>query len=193
MISYISGIVQKISFLKDCYIDILTKVGIGYRVYIPKTFRMVEEGKEVSVYTYFHVREDRQMLFGFEKEMDRDFFETLLSVSGVGPKTALAVLSTYSREEIEKIVAGGDSAKLSKVSGLGSKGAQKIILELRGKIDFKDKEDKDNLVLIDVKEALKSLGFNGTDLNEKIEYSKKVQKKQKDITPEELIKKVLSR
>ncbi len=193
MISFISGIVQKTSFLKDCYIDILTKAGIGYRVYIPKTFNMVKEGSDISVYTYFHVREDRQMLFGFEKETDRDFFETLLSVSGVGPKTALAVLSTYSREEIEKIVAGGDSTKLSKVSGLGSKGAQKIILELRGKIDFKDKEDKDNLVLTDVKEALKSLGFNGSDLSEKVEYATKVQKKQMDITPEELIKSVLSR
>ena len=71
MISYISGVVQKISFLKDCYIDILTKTGIGYRVYIPKAFHMVEEGEEISVYTYFHVREDRQMLFGFEKEADR--------------------------------------------------------------------------------------------------------------------------
>jgi len=192
MISYISGVVQKMSFGKDSYIDLLTKMGIAYRVHIPQNFPSVEKQQELSLYTHFHVREDAQSLFGFETEEERDFFEELITVSGVGPKIALAVLSTYRKEELEKIILEGDAKKLSKVSGLGSKGAQKIILELRGKVDF----DKDGKVSSaksrDLKNALKALGFSGDILNEKVDLGEKMLDKDEGMEIEDLIKRVLS-
>ena len=192
MISYISGVVQKMSFGKDSYIDLLTKMGIAYRVHIPQNFPSVEKQQELSLYTHFHVREDAQSLFGFETEEERDFFEELITVSGVGPKIALAVLSTYRKDELEKIILEGDAKKLSKVSGLGSKGAQKIILELRGKVDF----DKDGKVSSaksrDLKNALKALGFSGDILNEKVDLGEKMLDKDEGMEIEDLIKRVLS-
>ena len=192
MISYISGVVQKMSFGKDSYIDLLTKMGIAYRVHIPQNFPSVEKQQELSLYTHFHVREDAQSLFGFETEEERDFFEELITVSGVGPKIALAVLSTYKKDELEKIILEGDAKKLSKVSGLGSKGAQKIILELRGKVDF----DKDGKVSSaksrDLKNALKVLGFSGDILNEKVDLGEKMLDKDEGMEIEDLIKRVLS-
>lgn len=192
MISYISGVIQKISFGKDSYIDLLTKMDIAYRVHIPQNFASIEKGQQVSLYTHFHVREDMQSLFGFETEEDRDFFEELITVSGVGPKIALAVLSTYKKDDLEKIILEGDAKKLSKVSGLGSKGAQKIILELRGKIDF----DKDGKVSSaksrDLKNALKVLGYAGEMLNDKVDLGEKILDKDEGIEIEDLIKRVLS-
>jgi len=192
MISYISGVVQKMSFGKDSYLDLLTKMGIAYRVHIPQNFPSVEKQQELSLYTHFHVREDAQSLFGFETEEERDFFEELITVSGVGPKIALAVLSTYRKDELEKIILEGDAKKLSKVSGLGSKGAQKIILELRGKVDF----DKDGKVSSaksrDLKNALKVLGFSGDILNEKVDLGEKMLDKDEGMEIEDLIKRVLS-
>ena len=192
MISYISGVVQKMSFGKDSYIDLLTKMGIAYRVHIPQNFPSVEKQQELSLYTHFHVREDAQSLFGFETEEERDFFEELITVSGVGAKIALAVLSTYRKDELEKIILEGDAKKLSKVSGLGSKGAQKIILELRGKVDF----DKDGKVSSaksrDLKNALKVLGFSGDILNEKVDLGEKMLDKDEGMEIEDLIKRVLS-
>lgn len=192
MISYISGVVQKMSFGKDSYIDLLTKMDIAYRVHIPQNFPPIEKQQELSLYTHFHVREDAQSLFGFQTEEERDFFEELIAVSGVGPKIALAVLSTYKKDEVEKIILEGDAKKLSKVSGLGSKGAQKIILELRGKVDF----DKDGKVSSaksrDLKNALKALGYSGDILNEKVDLGEKMLEKEEGIEIEDLIKRVLS-
>lgn len=192
MISYISGVVQKVSFGKDSYLDLLTKMDISYRVHIHQNFAPIEKGQQVSLYTHFHVREDMQSLFGFETEDERDFFEELISVSGVGPKIALAVLSTYKKDDVEKIILEGDAKRLSKVSGLGSKGAQKIILELRGKIDF-DKDGKvSNAKSRDLKNALKVLGYSGEMLNEKVDLGEKILDKDEGIEIEDLIKRVLS-
>lgn len=192
MISYISGVIQKISFGKDSYLDLLTKIGISYRIYIPQNLVLAEKGQPISLYTHFHVREDIQSLFGFETEDDRDLFEGLITVSGIGPKIALAILSTYKKDELEKIILEGDAKKLSKVFGLGSKGAQKIILELRGKIDFEKDNQISNMKSKDLKNVLKSLGYTGEVLNEKVNLGEKILEKEEDIKIEDLIKKVLS-
>jgi len=192
MISYITGTVLKTIISKDSYVDILTNSGIAYRISIPSTYITPPKGEEYSLYTHFHVREDNQTLFGFKKEEERDFFEQLISVSGVGPKIGLAIISTFSRKELEKSILDGDAKALTEVSGLGMKGAQKIILDLRGKIDFDQKEGPEDSVIKELKEALKTLGFSGEQLKEKIKSAEKIIKKNKDITIEELIKKILS-
>ncbi len=192
MISYITGTILKNHISKDSFVDILTDSGIAYRIDIPSTYMPPPKGEKYSLYTHFHVREDNQTLFGFKKEEERDFFEQLISVSGVGPKIGLAIISVFSRKELEKMILEGDAKALTKVSGLGMKGAQKIILDLRGKIDFDQKEDSEESVIKELKEALKTLGFSGEQLKEKIKLSEDIVKKKKDISIEELIKKVLS-
>ena len=192
MISYISGKVLKNNVGKNNYVDVLLPSGIGYRVFVPAMFEFMKDGSEISMYTSFQVREDSQTLYGFSTQEERDFFEELLTVSGIGPKSALSILSTYSMEKVKKFVLDGDSVLLSKTPGLGLKGAQKVILELRGKIDFeKDDENiKENVKLNELKEALKSLGFTGSDLKESMKRGEGILKNG-DIDIEILIKKVL--
>jgi Holliday junction DNA helicase RuvA len=191
MISYISGKVLKNGISKLSYTDILLPSGIGYRVFVTSQFKFLEKGSDISVYTSFQVREESQMLFGFNTEQERDFFEELLTVSGIGPKSALSILSTYSMEKVKSIVVDGDSKLLSKVSGLGLKGAQKIILELRGRIDFDKDDEVDADKIKELKEALKSLGYTSKTLNDAVEKGKDILEK-KDMDIEELIRKVLS-
>ncbi len=192
MISYISGKVLKNNIGKNNYVDVLLSSGIGYRVFVTAMFEFLQPGSQISMYTSFQVREDSQTLYGFITQEERDFFEELLTVSGIGPKSALSILSTYSMNKVKKIILDGDSVLLSKTPGLGLKGAQKVILELRGKIDFgKDDENiKENVKLTELKEALKSLGFIGKELKDCIKRGEEILKKE-DVDIEILLKKVL--
>ena len=193
MISYISGKVIQSRVGKVNYVDVLLPLGIGYRVYVTSQFKYVKDGSDIQIYTSFQVREESQTLYGFNTEIERDFFEELLTVSGIGPKSAISILSTYPIDTVKQIILDGDSKLLSKVSGLGLKGAQKVILELRGKIDF-DMEDsnvKGDIKLKELKEVLKSLGFKGKELDESVGRGEDILKKG-DIDIEVLIKKVLS-
>ncbi len=192
MISYISGKVLKNNIGKNNYVDVLLPSGIAYRVFVTSMFNFLEEDSQISMYTSFQVREDSQTLYGFSTQEERDFFEELLTVSGIGPKSALSILSTYSMDRVKKIILDGDSVLLSKTPGLGLKGAQKVILELRGKIDFEkdDLQMKGNIKLGELKEALKSLGFVGKDLKDGIKKGEEILK-EGDVDIEVLIKKVL--
>lgn len=192
MISYITGTVLKTSISKDSYVDIQTDSGLGYRVHIPSSYLLPSKGEKYSLFTHFHVRDDAQLLYGFEKEDERDFFEQLISVSGIGPKIGLSILSTFSRSDLEAVILEGDARGLSRVQGLGMKGAQKIILELRGKIDFDQKDSSEESVIKELRAALKSLGFVGDQLKEKVKVAEDVIKNNDDIEIEELIKRVLS-
>jgi len=191
MISYITGTIQKIVVSKDTYVDILTSGGVGYRISVPSSYIIPAIGEEYSLFTHFHVREDTQALYGFTNENERNFFEQLIQVSGVGPKIGMSILSAFSRDELEGLIEEGDARSLSKVPGLGMKRAQKIIIELRGIVDLTKSSDEDSILLKDVKGALKTLGFDTTTIKEKIKLAEDIVKKDKDITAEELIKEVL--
>lgn len=193
MISYISGKVLKNNIGKVNFLEVLLSSGIGYRVYVTSLFKFLEKGSDISLFTSFQVREDSQSLYGFNTEIERDFFEQLLTVSGIGPKVAISILSTYDIAKIKELVMDGDSKGLSKVPGLGNKGAQKVILELRGKIDF-DKEDigkKNSEKLKELKEALKSLGYTGRSLEESIKKGDEILE-ENDMEIEDLIRNVLT-
>lgn len=193
MISYISGKVIKNGIGKSSFVEILLNNGIGYRVYVSSNFHFLERGSEITLYTSFQVREDSQSLYGFTLEGERDFFEQLLTISGVGPKLALSILSTYEINRIKEIVLEGESKLLSKAPGLGLKGAQKIILEMRGKIDFEREgiESNSDIKIKELKNALKSLGYWGESLNECLTKGSEILKKE-DVSIEDLIRKVLS-
>jgi Holliday junction DNA helicase RuvA len=162
MIAYLTG---KIQFKRGNFLVVLVN-GIGYKVSVPQEiFSRVKDGEEITLYTYHHVREDSQQLFGFESFDGLTLFELLISVSGVGPKTALNVFSIADIADVKAAIMNGDAAILKKVSGIGGKTAERIVLELRNKVDeisdlklLKSKEDLDSDA--DAVEALNSLGYS---------------------------------
>lgn len=114
--------------------------GIGYRIYTPASVldNLPPQGKEVCLFTHFHVREDTQDLYGFLTEEEKNLFLQLLSVSGVGPKVALAILSVNTTASFAMAVITNDVKTITKAPGVGPKVAQRIILELRDKMKTVD-------------------------------------------------------
>lgn len=131
--------------------------GIGYQVHLSTgTLADMPGSGDVSLWTHEYIREDARELYGFRTEGERRLFLQLLDVSGVGPKMALNILSLGSPEEIEKRIDQGDAGWISQVSGVGKKTAQKIILELKGKLADIAEDSPDDK---DVLAALVSLGY----------------------------------
>lgn len=145
--------------------------GIGYKVFATATtIDSLKEGKEAALWTHLAVREDAQTLYGFPSKDELHFFELLISsVSGIGPKTALGILNVSSVSNIRKAVSTGDTSHLTKVSGIGKKMADKIILELKGKFGAESADGADGISLrdeVDALEALKALGYKHNDARE---------------------------
>ena len=131
MISYLNG---KILNKGNNYV-IITVGGIGYQVFVNSTMLAdLQIGQDAEVYTHQYVREDSLDLYGFKSMGDLEMFELLLSISGIGPKSALGVLAVASVEDVKESIARGDSSLLTKVSGIGRKTAERVVLELREKI-----------------------------------------------------------
>lgn len=131
MISYLSG---KILNKRENFV-ILVVGGVGYKVFVnSQIISEVNTSQEVEFYTYQHVKEDALDLYGFHSLDELDLFELLLSISGIGPKSALGVLAIASVQDIKDSIARGDSDLLTKVSGIGKKTAERVVLELREKV-----------------------------------------------------------
>lgn len=131
MISFVRGPVASVS-LAQAVIDVN---GVGMLVHAtPKTLGKLREGEEATLTTAMIVREDSMTLYGFADAEEREIFEVLLSVSGIGPRLALAILSVLEPESIRQGVAGGDGKAFTKVPGVGPKVAGRIVLELKGKL-----------------------------------------------------------
>ena len=114
---------------------ILDVNGVGYEVYCSAgAFRQLTVGAVGELYTYLQVKEDGMTLFGFDSVKEKDLFLKLITVSGVGPKMGISVLASLSGEEFARVIATADVKRLSAVKGLGKKTAEKIVLELHGKI-----------------------------------------------------------
>ena len=114
---------------------ILDVNGIGYEVYCTgSVFRKITVGAVAEIFTYMQVKEDGVTLFGFDSVKEKELFLKLISVSGVGPKMGISILATLSADDFAVAVATADTKRLSSVKGLGKKTAEKIILELHGKI-----------------------------------------------------------
>jgi holliday junction DNA helicase RuvA len=109
--------------------------GVGYRVYAtPSAVRLADGADEVALHTHLHVRDDAMQLFGFADADERELFEQLLSVSGVGPKVALAIVSGYSPGELKRAIVREDADLFQTIPGIGKKTAQRVVLELKEKI-----------------------------------------------------------
>ncbi len=145
--------------------------GAGYKIFTSiNNLSKVNTETECKFYTYTHVREDIFDIYGFLTEEELSFFEMLISVSGVGPKAALSILSILSPSDIVSAIIMGDSKAISRAPGIGSKIAQRIILELKNKVSENDiisPKSDDNFLSIDTSNeavaALMALGYSATD------------------------------
>ena len=131
MYEYIKGTVAEVA---PAY-AVIDAGGVGYYLHISlETYAAVEHASEARLYVHYVVREDAQLLYGFSTKIERELFRLLISVSGVGGNTARMILSTYSPRELQGIITSGNAVLLKNVKGLGLKTAQKIIVELSGKL-----------------------------------------------------------
>ncbi len=167
MIAYITGTL----FSKRPQSVIVDTAGVGYQVFIPLStfYQLPDETEKVSLHVYTHVREDVLQLFGFQTGIEKEIFLLLISVSGIGPKLALNILSGIGVEDLINAIARADSERLAAVPGVGRKTSQRITLELKEKVSslsegvwvqpreearIKKKEDSD-----DALSALVNLGY----------------------------------
>jgi Holliday junction DNA helicase RuvA len=167
----IASLRGKISHIDFKY-AILEVNGIGYKVFATDdTLHTLKNGTETTFWTYLAVREDALDLYGFTSKKDKDFFELLITISGIGPKSALNIMSLVSSEQLASAIRTGSTAHLVKVSGIGKKTAEKIVLELKDKLGGLQSQYGEEFAAtsssdMDVIEALKALGYETEDARE---------------------------
>ena len=164
----IGSIKGKIIFKIDKFLIVETG-GIGYKIHAGTgTLAKLKIGKNASFFTHLAVREDALDLYGFLDIKELEFFEMLLSVSGLGPKSALGIIGLASIETLKNAIASGDTSYLTKISGIGKKTAEKIVIELRDKLTkLGHKTEKESFRgELDALEALKSLGYSQSEARE---------------------------
>jgi Holliday junction DNA helicase RuvA len=166
MIAYLEG---KIIAKDKNSVVVLAGNGIGYEVrLIPPVALKLKENDQVKFFTHFQVRDDAQELYGLTSAQELQFFKLLISVNGVGPKSALHIMALGSLDEIKNAIANKDLAFLTKVSGVGRKTAERIIVELKDKMDVLAYESNTNEGLGDVIDALTGMGYSLAEAREAV-------------------------
>ncbi|MBU1132230.1 Holliday junction branch migration protein RuvA [Patescibacteria group bacterium] len=168
MLSYIKGKI----ILKTEHFLIIENQGLGYKIFVASNIsQSAQSGNETELFLYQHVREDSLQLFGFSDYNELSLFELLISVSGIGPKTALGVFALAGVNDIKSAIINNDSSMLKKVSGIGNKTAERIVLELKNKVagivgvgGIKSKEEMS--ADSEAVEALTALGFSREKVRE---------------------------
>ena len=192
-----------ISFLKGNKVEIdVSKVvidvnGVGYKVNISlRTFSKIKNLKNLHIHTHLHVKEDAHTLYGFYNKRERNTFLSLISISGVGPSTAIVILSSLSADELKLAILDSDVNKIKSVKGIGLKTAESIILELKDKINIDEIEDiklSNNIGNTIRDEALSALSSLGISKNVVEHHIDSILEANKDINLEDLIKEILKR
>ncbi len=192
MIAYLKG---KLAYKEPTYV-LLEVNGVGYQVSISlNTFSDIKDKEQLTLLTHLHVREDAQILYGFATEAEKHLFQQLISVNGVGPNTALVVLSYLSPAELKTAIVREDTATLQAVKGIGGKTAQRLILELKDKLrkDTLEEPGKPGTVYNTMRQealgALMTLGIAKAAAEKSIDTALK--KAGDTISLEELVKQAL--
>jgi Holliday junction DNA helicase RuvA len=153
--------------------EVLVEVGgVGYRVLVPMSaMPVLEPGAPTFLLTHLHVREDAMVLFGFPTRDERDTFESLIAVNGVGPKLALAMLSVHPPNALRRVLADDDTAALCLVPGVGKKTAQRLLLELKARLDVPDLDltggaGGGSTARAEAREALTTMGFGPDEVRD---------------------------
>ena len=191
MISYVSGIVEYVDTEKV----VVDNHGIGISVFMTNDdLSVIGEGEEVRLHTYFNVKEDAMQLYGFLNRENLEMFKLLLTVNKVGPKIALGILSTCSGDMLKMSIVSGDSKTIASSPGVGAKTAERIVLELKDKIEIEGVEDfvpekgsADSSLFNDVVDALVELGYSKS---EAISAVKRIDETE-DMSVEDMLKKAL--
>ena len=194
MIAWLQGVLLE----KQAPNLLLNVNGVGYEVEAPLSvfYDLPAVNETISIFVHMVVREDAQLLFGFSSKQQRDLFRSLIKVNGVGPKVGLAVLSTLSAQELMQCMLNEDDALLTKVPGIGKKTAQRLIVELKDRLEkeFADVALDASVAghggapaddRLDAISALVSLGYKNSDA------SRVVRALPKDLTSEEIIRQAL--
>ncbi|MBQ9046969.1 MAG: Holliday junction branch migration protein RuvA [Solobacterium sp.] len=180
MIAFIRGTVA--SYGADW--AVIENHGMGWKVFYPHT-EQLRLSQEVTVYTYMHISENDAALYGFASPEEQDLFLKLINVKGLGPKTAVTMLSRSSMEHLVTSIEQGDVAALKSIPGIGAKTASQIILDLKGKlVESADKSLKLSPEIEDALEALKNLGYKQGELNQ----AAKAMSEQKGLRADEYLK-----
>ncbi len=191
MIGYLNGEIT----VKDPTYFIIDVNGVGYDVKISlTTFGKLKDKKRCKLFTYLHIKEDAHTLYGFFDNNEKFLFTQLISISGVGPSTAMMMLSSMDVEEIQDAIANEDVFQIKSVKGIGSKTAERVILELKDKIRKELTEERIidvtthdfNIIKNEALAALVTLGFQKSTAEKNINSILKTA--HKDITLEEVIK-----
>lgn len=142
--------------------------GTGFEVSVtPRALaKLPGVGEEAVLHTHLHVREDNMALYGFPAESDRDIFRLLLGASGVGPKVAMAICATLGPEDLRGAVLGDDTATLETVPGIGKRSAQKLIIELRPRLELPDGDLPAGTSISEVRQALEGLGYQAAEIRQ---------------------------
>lgn len=182
MYFYLEGIItlhQKDSIVVDCH-------GVGYQVFVshPEDYEL---GRIEKVYTAFYVREDEQFLVGFKTFEEKLLFNKLVSVKGVGPKTAISALGGTTPDALIDAIDRSDMLFLKRLPSIGPKAANQIILDLRGKLAYSNKSNTGDKNMDEAMEGLKSFGFKDGEIAQA--FSKIAER---DLTTEEYIRKALN-
>lgn len=169
--------------------------GVGYFLGISlQTSQKLEQGKEVFLYTQQIIREDAHLLFGFNTLLEKEMFNLLISVNGVGTVSALILLSSLELQDIAKAILSGNSALLQKVKGIGAKTAERIIVDLKDKVQKFGDLSLENSSIVNNKiqeEALNALDVLGISKKISEKLSEKILKQNPDISVEDLVKQIL--
>jgi Holliday junction DNA helicase RuvA len=159
--------------------------GVGYLLRLTsRAFSKVKEGREITFDTYLHVREDALQLYGFAEPAERELFEQLLSVSGVGPKVALAIVSGSTPSELRRAIALEDTTRFIAIPGIGKKTAQRVVLELKEKLAVERFEPEGSTDLV-ARDALLELGYSP------VEAERALADTDPDASPEERVRQAL--
>ena len=198
MISYVKG--QLVEVLNDTIV--VENNGIGFNIKVPATVisRFSKIGESVKVYTYLQIREESHNLFGFLTRDDLNIFKMLINVNGIGPKGALAILSTISPNDLRFAVISGDVKLISSAPGIGSKTAQKLIIELKDKVSLEDALENtlyengtdmaDSEARNEAIEALCALGYGSAQAVRAVREVEDIESKDSEVILKEALKKL---
>ena len=164
MIAKLRGIIDS---LHNNYV-IVDVNGVGYQVNVTDfTFGKLAGKKEIEIYIYTYVREDILALYGFMEVSEKEMFELLISISGIGPKAAMGILSIAEPKTIRTAILNEDYSVLTRVSGVGKKTAERVVLELKNKVADMTTEDKEEAIAdSEALEALQSMGYSIVEARE---------------------------
>jgi holliday junction DNA helicase RuvA len=194
MITYVSGTLASKS-PAEAIVDV---GGLGYTVQIPTSSyeKLPAIGESTRLLTHFHVREDAQQLYGFITEAERALFRTMISVTGVGPRLALAALSAFPPETLRLHILEGDPSVLTRIPGVGRKTAERLIVELRdrgaeleGQLDAARGASPQETMRADARAALEALGLARAEAEKRIR--RVLGEAHRPSTPEELVRRAL--